>query len=81
MMNVLTHLELFLKYILDFFPRGDCRLILICHCEFTTVNCLPGACRVAISILSMAYWIASVIKFDRKNVVTNSRIGRWEKQL
>jgi hypothetical protein len=74
MMNVLTHLELFLKYILGFFPHGDCRLTLICHCEFTTVN-------VAIFILSKAYLVASLIKFDRKNVVTNSRIRRWEKQL
>ena len=37
--------------------------ILICHCEFTTVN-------VAISRMSIRYEIASLIAFTRKDIVT-----------
>ena len=47
-------------------PRRDCVVILICHCERTTV-------RVAIFILSKAYEIASLITFARKDITTQSR--------
>jgi hypothetical protein len=43
----------------------DCVAILICHCEFTTVN-------VAIQVLSRDHEIASVVTFPRKDITTQS---------
>jgi hypothetical protein len=50
--------------LLDYGLR-DCVIILVCHCERTTV-------RVAIFILSKAYGIASVVVLPRKDIATQS---------
>jgi len=52
------------------FPVGNCVVIIICHCGFTTVNSLPGACRVAILIYFNVYGIASVVVLSRKDTAT-----------
>jgi hypothetical protein len=56
--------------------RRDCVAILVCHCEFTTVNSLPGACWVAILIYSNTYEIASLITFARKDIATQFLRGK-----
>ena len=47
------------------YRRRDCAVILICHCEFTTVN-------VAILMYSDTYEIASVTTLPRKDIATQS---------